>query len=125
MSSSFMLVSSSFITDYSKALVILSFTESPKCESGESNGSPEFPSNGFAAQRAQASEEVMFSCLLRHTIVTAFYFLVILMRKSLSQVRLPIFHSWEIMWSGTPWMCGKQLKHYPSFCRNGTTIGVS
>ncbi|CAH8381810.1 unnamed protein product [Eruca vesicaria subsp. sativa] len=33
-------------------------------------------------------------------------------------------HSWEIMWSGTSWMCGKQLKHYPSFCRNGTTIGV-
>ncbi|CAE6242413.1 unnamed protein product [Arabidopsis arenosa] len=75
------------------------WSKSPKCESGESNGSPEFPSNGFAAQRAQASEEV----------------------------RLPInlsFHSWEIMWSGTPWMCGKQLKHYPSFCRNGTTIGV-
>jgi|APAra0007618257_1042622.scaffolds.fasta_scaffold03922_7 hypothetical protein len=64
MNSSFMLVSSNFITDYSKALVILSFTESPKCESGESNGSPEFPSNGFTAQRAQASEEVMFSCLL-------------------------------------------------------------
>jgi hypothetical protein len=76
------------------------WSKSPKCESGESNGSPEFPSNGFTAQRAQASEEV----------------------------RLPInliIHSWEIMWSGAPWMCGKQLKHYPSFCRNGTTIGVS
>jgi hypothetical protein len=75
------------------------WSKSPKCESGESNGSPEFPSNGFTAQRAQASEEV----------------------------RLPInliIHSWEIMWSGAPWMCGKQLKHYPSFCRNGTTIGV-
>uniref|UniRef100_A0A7N0U1T2 BAH domain-containing protein n=1 Tax=Kalanchoe fedtschenkoi TaxID=63787 RepID=A0A7N0U1T2_KALFE len=30
----------------------------------------------------------------------------------------------EISWSGTAWMCGKQLKHYPSFCRNGITIKV-
>ncbi|CAH2069813.1 unnamed protein product [Thlaspi arvense] len=73
--------------------------ESPKCESAESNGSPEFPSNGFAAQRAQATEEVRLPINLR-------------------------VHNWEIMWSGTSWMCGKQLKHYPSFCRNGTTIGV-
>ncbi|KAJ0261614.1 Uncharacterized protein HA466_0046990 [Hirschfeldia incana] len=28
------------------------------------------------------------------------------------------------MWSGASWMCGKQLKHYPSFCRNGITIGL-
>uniref|UniRef100_A0A1J3I3I8 BAH domain-containing protein n=1 Tax=Noccaea caerulescens TaxID=107243 RepID=A0A1J3I3I8_NOCCA len=75
------------------------WSKSPKCESGESNGSPEIPSNGFAVQRAQAIEEVRLPINLR-------------------------VHSWEIMWSGTSWMCGKQLKHYPSFCRNGTTIGV-
>ena len=30
----------------------------------------------------------------------------------------------DIVWSGSPWMCGKQLKHYPSFGRNGITIPV-
>ncbi|OMO83708.1 hypothetical protein CCACVL1_11254 [Corchorus capsularis] len=33
-------------------------------------------------------------------------------------------HSSDIVWSGTAWMCGKQLKHFPAFCRNGTTIAV-
>lgn len=31
----------------------------------------------------------------------------------------------DIMWSGNAWTCGKQLKHYRAFCRNGTTIAVS
>ncbi|KAJ7963650.1 putative Agenet domain-containing protein / bromo-adjacent domain-containing protein [Quillaja saponaria] len=30
----------------------------------------------------------------------------------------------EIMWSGVAWKCGKQLKHYPGFYRNGTTIAI-
>ncbi|KAI4374812.1 hypothetical protein MLD38_012762 [Melastoma candidum] len=30
----------------------------------------------------------------------------------------------EIVWSGTVWTCGKQLRHYPSFSRNGITIAV-
>ncbi|XP_015879208.1 uncharacterized protein LOC107415399 [Ziziphus jujuba] len=29
-----------------------------------------------------------------------------------------------IEWSGIAWICAKQLKHYPAFFRNGTTIGV-
>ncbi|XVE80519.1 hypothetical protein DITRI_Ditri14bG0146600 [Diplodiscus trichospermus] len=33
-------------------------------------------------------------------------------------------HSSDILWSGTAWTCGKQLKHFPAFCRNGTTIAV-
>lgn len=28
----------------------------------------------------------------------------------------------DIIWSGTFWICGKQLRHYQAFCRNGTTI---
>lgn len=28
----------------------------------------------------------------------------------------------DIVWSGLDWVCGKQLKHYPAFCRNETTI---
>jgi hypothetical protein len=31
----------------------------------------------------------------------------------------------DIVWSGIAWICAKQLKHYPAFCRNGTTIAVS
>ncbi|XP_044506534.1 uncharacterized protein LOC123226107 isoform X2 [Mangifera indica] len=30
----------------------------------------------------------------------------------------------DIMWSGNAWTCGKQLKHYRAFCRNGTTIAI-
>ncbi|XP_017980597.1 PREDICTED: uncharacterized protein LOC18593312 [Theobroma cacao] len=30
----------------------------------------------------------------------------------------------DIVWSGTAWTCGKQLKHFPAFGRNGTTIAV-
>ncbi|XP_022753055.1 uncharacterized protein LOC111301551 [Durio zibethinus] len=30
----------------------------------------------------------------------------------------------DIVWSGTAWTCSKQLKHFPAFCRNGTTIAV-
>lgn len=33
-------------------------------------------------------------------------------------------HDSDIVWSGVAWTCGKQLKHYPSFCRNGTTIVI-
>lgn len=30
----------------------------------------------------------------------------------------------DIVWLGAAWTCGKQLKHYPAFCRNGTTIAA-
>ncbi|XP_015901510.2 uncharacterized protein LOC107434541 isoform X2 [Ziziphus jujuba] len=33
-------------------------------------------------------------------------------------------HNSDIVWSGIAWMCGKQLKHYPAFCRNGITIAI-
>ncbi|XP_047341758.1 uncharacterized protein LOC124945375 [Impatiens glandulifera] len=34
-------------------------------------------------------------------------------------------HALDIVWSGVAWTCGKQLKHYPTFFRNGITIGVN
>ncbi|XP_057975174.1 uncharacterized protein LOC131162574 [Malania oleifera] len=33
-------------------------------------------------------------------------------------------HDSDIVWSGIAWTCGKQLKHYPAFCRNRTTIAI-
>ncbi|KAK6917860.1 Bromo adjacent homology (BAH) domain [Dillenia turbinata] len=33
-------------------------------------------------------------------------------------------HDSDIVWSGSASTCGKQLKHFPAFCRNGTTIAV-
>ncbi|EEF39579.1 uncharacterized protein LOC8266943 [Ricinus communis] len=33
-------------------------------------------------------------------------------------------HNSDIIWSGIAWACGKQLKHYPAFCRNGITIAI-
>ncbi|XAR67379.1 hypothetical protein NMG60_11002112 [Bertholletia excelsa] len=33
-------------------------------------------------------------------------------------------HTSDIVWSGIAWICGKQLKHYPAFHRNGITIAV-
>ncbi|KAK6149399.1 hypothetical protein DH2020_016924 [Rehmannia glutinosa] len=34
-------------------------------------------------------------------------------------------HHLEISWSGSAWACGKQLKHYPAFRRNGISIAGS
>ncbi|KAG9159844.1 hypothetical protein Leryth_007843 [Lithospermum erythrorhizon] len=31
----------------------------------------------------------------------------------------------DILWSGVPWSCTKQLTHYPAFSRNGISIAVS
>ncbi|KAI3969497.1 hypothetical protein MKX01_020058 [Papaver californicum] len=31
----------------------------------------------------------------------------------------------DIVWSGDSWTCGKQLKHYPTFCRSGTIIAAA
>ncbi|OVA20153.1 Bromo adjacent homology (BAH) domain [Macleaya cordata] len=33
-------------------------------------------------------------------------------------------HNSDILWSGDSWTCGKQLKHYPTFCRSGTIIAI-
>ncbi|KAG8386032.1 hypothetical protein BUALT_Bualt03G0106800 [Buddleja alternifolia] len=33
-------------------------------------------------------------------------------------------HHLDISWSGSAWACGKQLKHYPAFRRNGISIAV-
>ncbi|RLN35481.1 uncharacterized protein C2845_PM03G12490 [Panicum miliaceum] len=30
----------------------------------------------------------------------------------------------DITWSGSSWTCGKQLRHFQAFCRNGTTISI-
>nr|KYP40288.1 hypothetical protein KK1_038402 [Cajanus cajan] len=30
----------------------------------------------------------------------------------------------DIVWSGVAWRCGKQLKHYPTFSRNGIKIAI-
>ncbi|XP_038685984.1 uncharacterized protein LOC119985712 isoform X1 [Tripterygium wilfordii] len=34
-------------------------------------------------------------------------------------------HNSDIVWSGIAWRCGKKLRHYSAFCRNGITIRVS
>ncbi|OVA12004.1 Bromo adjacent homology (BAH) domain [Macleaya cordata] len=33
-------------------------------------------------------------------------------------------HNSDIVWSGDAWTCGKQLRHYPAFCRNKTVIAI-
>ncbi|KAM1154827.1 hypothetical protein EV1_036747 [Malus domestica] len=33
-------------------------------------------------------------------------------------------HNLDIEWSGVAWICAKQLKHYPAFYKNETTISV-
>ncbi|XP_010551277.1 PREDICTED: uncharacterized protein LOC104821945 [Tarenaya hassleriana] len=34
-------------------------------------------------------------------------------------------HSKNFSWMGTPWICKKRRKHYPSFCRNGVRVSVN
>ncbi|XP_044473886.1 uncharacterized protein LOC123202161 isoform X2 [Mangifera indica] len=62
-------------------------SKSPKHESAQASGSPEYPKNGGRLRNVNG-------------------------RNS------------DIVWSGNAWTCGKQLKHYPTFCRNGTTIAI-
>ncbi|KAL1815299.1 hypothetical protein ACET3Z_017873 [Daucus carota] len=54
--------------------------------------------------------------------------------SAIQQIRMPVFkgchsrnlkvHNSGIEWSGESWACGKQLKHYPAFRKNGITIAI-
>lgn len=50
---------------------------------------------------------------------TSYYFYQDRLTRNLRGLHL------EISWSGSPWACGKQLKHYPAFSKNGISIAVS
>lgn len=49
---------------------------------------------------------------------------LIIYRKFNFQIKLEAKIS-EILWLGEAWICCKQLKHYPAFCRNEIKIPVS
>ncbi|CAN1773476.1 DUF724 domain-containing protein 3 [Linum perenne] len=66
-----------------------------KCDPGQALELQEFPATSFGCQQMQA----------RH-------------------LRIVNGHRSNIVWSGVSWACGKQLKHFPAFCRNGTTIAA-
>ncbi|KAL5737377.1 hypothetical protein ACOSP7_030138 [Xanthoceras sorbifolium] len=76
-------------------------SKSPKDDSVQASGSPEYPMNGVSGQKIQVPD-VMQGHLSRNLNV----------------------RSSDIVWSGVAWTCGKQLKHYPAFCRNGTKISI-
>ncbi|KAF2305576.1 hypothetical protein GH714_006860 [Hevea brasiliensis] len=69
--------------------------ESPKHDSVQTSESPQYPMNGFGAQQIQGR-----------------------LSRNLTG------HNSDIVWSGVAWTCGKQLKHYPAFCRNGIRIAI-
>ncbi|XP_050216805.1 uncharacterized protein LOC126667774 [Mercurialis annua] len=70
-------------------------SKSPKCDVTQVLESPEYSMNGFSSQQTQGR-----------------------ISRNLSG------HNSDIVWSGTAWACGKRLKHYPAFCRNGITIAI-
>ncbi|GAY47682.1 hypothetical protein CUMW_106180 [Citrus unshiu] len=76
------------------------WSKSPKHDLAQASGSPECPMNGVSARKVQVADE------MGH-----------LSRNINGQ-------SSDIVWSGVAWTCGKQLKHFPAFCRNGTTISI-
>ncbi|XVF33882.1 hypothetical protein REPUB_Repub18cG0009600 [Reevesia pubescens] len=75
-------------------------TESPKHEVLLALGSPDCALNEITSRKAQALADVGHLTINLNG------------------------QSSAIVWSGTAWTCGKQLKHFPAFCRNGTTISV-
>ncbi|XP_022716759.1 uncharacterized protein LOC111275597 isoform X2 [Durio zibethinus] len=75
-------------------------SKSPKHEVLLALGSPGWATNGISARKAQALDD------MGH------------LKRNLNG------QSSAVVWSGTAWTCGKQLKHFPAFCRNGTTIAI-
>ncbi|KAJ4828680.1 hypothetical protein Tsubulata_022614 [Turnera subulata] len=71
------------------------WTKSPKHDLAHAFGSPKYAVNGFGSQQMQGRVSRNWNGL-----------------------------NSTIVWSGNAWRCGKQLKHYPAFCRNSTTIAV-
>ncbi|KAJ0102803.1 hypothetical protein Patl1_03970 [Pistacia atlantica] len=74
-------------------------SKSPKHESAQASGSPERPKNAVSAPKIRIPDEM-------------------------GRLRNMNGQNSDIVWSGNAWTCGKQLKHYPAFCRNGTTIAI-
>uniref|UniRef100_A0A2P2JIY0 BAH domain-containing protein n=1 Tax=Rhizophora mucronata TaxID=61149 RepID=A0A2P2JIY0_RHIMU len=70
-------------------------SRSPKHDLGQASEFPEYPINGDGAQQIQGRPP-----------------------RNLNA------HNSDIVWSGSSWTCGKQLKHYPAFRRNGTKIAI-
>ncbi|KDP39261.1 hypothetical protein JCGZ_01018 [Jatropha curcas] len=70
-------------------------SKSPKHDLAQPLDSPEYSINGFGSHQPQGR-----------------------LSRNLSG------HNSDIVWSGIAWTCGKQLKHYPAFCRNGITIAI-
>ncbi|KAJ9680101.1 hypothetical protein PVL29_019400 [Vitis rotundifolia] len=64
-------------------------------------GSPEFSVAGFSARQTLLPDQMIH-----------------IPRKLKAQ-------NSDIVWSGDAWICTKQLKHYPTFCRDETTIFCS
>lgn len=75
-------------------------SESPKHDSIQPLGSSESLMNGLSALRTQVPDDTGR------------------LARSFKG------HHSDIVWSGDSWKCGKQLKHYPAFCRNGITIAI-
>ncbi|KAK9269604.1 hypothetical protein L1049_001381 [Liquidambar formosana] len=72
--------------------------KSPRNESTQVLGSPKFQETGSSARRTHMAD---YTARLARNLKG---------------------HDSDIVWSGVAWTCGKQLKHYPAFCRNGTKI---
>ncbi|KAJ9153914.1 hypothetical protein P3X46_027302 [Hevea brasiliensis] len=70
-------------------------SKSPKHDLVQTLESPQYPVNAFGAQQTQGR-----------------------LSRNLNG------HNSDIVWSGDAWTCGKQLKHYPAFCRNGIRIVI-
>lgn len=75
-------------------------SESHQHDSSQALGTPEYPTNAVSGPQIQVSKD------LGH------------LAKNFK------INSPDIGWSGVSWTCGKQLKHFPAFCRNGIKIEI-
>ncbi|KAK0602513.1 hypothetical protein LWI29_034237 [Acer saccharum] len=76
-------------------------SKSPKDDLAQASGSPECPMNWVNGRKILLPDEMQGH-----------------LTRNLNG------HSSDIVWSGDAWTCGKQLKHYHAFGRNGTTISI-
>lgn len=80
------------------------------------------PGKISSQNHSRAPKNVLAHALGANSIVNGFSDSIGFLHKHMDLSRNFKCQRSDIIWSGISWICGKQLKHYPAFYRNGAAI---